>query len=492
MPAHRVALDEPRVGAHEVEFRWRVSPPTDLYERTAFALEFGAEVDPRRVPPALWWRVLMLCLHTHWALLRPCRIEVPISLGAAEREFWLRLIENAAIQIEAYGGAARSGPVAEIVDHGPPLPVPVAVTAPGRSLVAFSGGKDSLVLTALLAELGLAPLLVTVSSPVPWARDHVGVARDRARDEIAARLGVETVEVKSDFRTSWRLGYAARDGCRLGVHELSDLPLYEAAMAAVASARDIGRMFLASEADLQYNGIHDGEVVLHPEFLSCAVTQSALDAVWRPHGLRQGSLTYALHMPQVQRLLLRRYAGLADLQCSCWRAPPGQRACNTCVKCFLSTIVALAEGVSPRLVGPDPVAVLCAHGEWSLDAQSSHGAPTLHESRSSRHHVIRCLQAASTEQVDSIIGADPEARSDPRRGEAVAVYARLRAQALARLVPGEPGYIAGFLDLLAPELREPLRAIFDQYFEPAPEREFGPMIARSRALAAWITEPLAI
>ncbi len=479
------------MGEREVEFRWQVSPRTDLYERTVFRLEFGADVDPRRVPRALWWRVLLLCLHTHWALLRPCRVELPISLGADEREFWLRLIENAAVQIEAYGGATRPGPVAEIIDHGPPLRATAAATGGEGSLVAFSGGKDSLVLTGLLAELGQTPLLVTVTSPVPWARDHVGDARDRARAETADRLGVETVEVKSDFRTSWRLGYAARDGCRLGVHELSDLPLYEGVIAAVASARGIGRMFLASEADLQYNGAHDGEVVLHPEFLSSAVTQSALDALWRRYGLRQGSLTYALHMPQVQRLLIHRYARLVDLQCSCWRAPPGERACNTCVKCFLSTIVALAEGVSPRLVGPDPVAALCAYGAWSLDAPSSHGAPALHESRTARHHVIRCLQAVSTEQVESIIGADTEARADPRRGEAVAVYARLRAQALARVVPGEPGYIAGFLDHLEPDLRAPLRAIFDQHFEPAPEREFAPTIARSRDLAAWITQPLA-
>jgi hypothetical protein len=492
-PRHTIRLAEPQVGTHEVEFRWEVDPPTELYERTAFRLEFGPELDLRRVPAGLWWRILLLCLHTHWALLRPCRIELPVRVAAAEREFWQRLVENAAVQIEAYGSMARPGPVAEIVGSGPMLPPAVPLSRPaeaGSAVVAFSGGKDSLVLSALLAELGEAPVLVTVTSPVPWARDHVGVARDRARAQTAQRLGVQTFEVKSDFRTSWLLSFAARDGCRLGVHELSDLPLYHAAMAAVAAMLGIGSVFVASEADLQYNGARDGIVILHPEFLSCAVTQSALDALWRPHGIRQASLTYPLHMPQVQGLLLRRYSRLADLQCSCWRAPPGERACNTCVKCFLSTLVALSEGVSPRVVGPDPVAVLCAYGDWSLDAPGSHGAPTLHESRSARHHVVRCLQAVSTDAVQTIIGSPGAAGSDPRVGEALAAYARLRADALTRVVPRAPGYVGGLLGFVAPDLREPLRRVLDRHFEPAAEGEFAGIVSRARGLSRWITEPL--
>ena len=95
-----------------------------------------------------------------------------------------------------------------------------------RAAVAFSGGKDSLTLTALLAELTERPLLVATTSPVPWARDDVGVARERALAEIVKRLPVDVIEVRSDFRTCWSLGSSARGGYTLGINQLCDLPLF--------------------------------------------------------------------------------------------------------------------------------------------------------------------------------------------------------------------------------------------------------------------------
>jgi hypothetical protein len=489
-PAHVVRLHEPEVDSEQVTFRWSVTPETELYRRTEFTLSFPASVDVQAVPRSLWWRVLLICLHMHWALLRPCRVEFPIALGAAEREFWARLVANATAQIEVYGGAARPGPAVELIDDGPLLEPDPVRTDRGRACVAFSGGKDSLVLTALLAELTERPLAVTITSPVAWARDHVGAARYRAREQIAARLGIEMIEVRSDFRTSWDMAFSARDGCKLGVHELTDLPLYHGVMAVVAAARGVGRLSLASEADIQYNAEGGDGVILHPEFPSCAVTQSALDALWRRFGLRQGSLIYPLHMPQVQGLLLRRYRALADLQFSCWRAPPGERACSECMKCFQVALVTLAEGVSPTLVGIDPVAALCAHRDWRLDAPGAYPRPALHETRTARHHLIGCLQALPTERLAATIAADPLARDNRRAGEAVAVYARMRAEALSLKLPPSPGYIAGLLEFVAPDLRGRLGAIFDQYYEPGDAHEFAPMIARARGLAAWIAEPL--
>jgi hypothetical protein len=493
---HAVRVHEPEVDRDEVVFSWTVSPPSELYRRTSFRLTFPPEIDARSVPRQLWWRIALICLHTHWALLRPCRVELPVRLGPREREFWQRLIDNVAVQVEAYGGTPCAARAAELVESGQQLDaVPLGElgnhAAPtGRVAVAFSGGKDSLVLTALLAELTERPLLVTTTSPVPWARDHVGSARERARVEIARRLPVDVIEVRSDFRTSWDLDFASREGCRLGVHELSDLPLFQSAMVAVAAASGVTRTFLASEADIQYNTAREGKVILHPEFLSCAVTQQALDALLRTFGLRMGSLSYPLHMPQVQALLLRRYRNLADLQFSCWRAPEGEQSCSACPKCFQVALVTLAEGTSPRAVGIDLVQLLTAFGDWRLDTPAAHRGPRLHQVRSARHHIIRCLQAVPTERVASILEEDPIDNGSERLGEALAVYARLRADALALSVPPAPGYIAGFLDAVDPDLREPLRAIFDQHFSPAPQHEFADVVGRSRALATWIAEPL--
>ncbi|HXO06603.1 MAG TPA: hypothetical protein VN880_01145 [Solirubrobacteraceae bacterium] len=69
------------------------------------------------------------------------------------------------------------------------------------------------------------------------------------------------------------------------------------------------------------------------------------------------------------------------------------------------------------------------------------------------------------------------------------MYGRMRADALSRAVPRAPGYIGGMLEFVVPELRDGLRAIVDQHFVPADEREFAAIVARARALAGWIAEP---
>jgi len=488
--SHRVQVHEPQVHGNEARFSWSVTPETELYERCDFTLSFPVEFDLGTVPRSLWWRMAIVCLHPQWAILRPCRVELPISLGAREREFWVRLIDNAAVQLEAYGSAPRPRRSVQLVDEGPPLAPERLRVDPERAAVAFSGGKDSMVLAALLAELTERPLLVMSSSPVGWVGDHSGAARERLQREIATRLPVELVEVRSDYRTSWDPRFSLRDGCRLQVHELSDLPVFQAATIIAAAVRGVGRAFMASEADIQYNAPGPAGVVLHSEFASCAVSQGALDALMRPFGIRQGSLSYPLHMPQVQALLLHRYPQLIDLQLSCWQAPEGTRSCGGCPKCFQIALVALSEGFDPRRLGIDPVSVLCAYGDWSLASPAQHGQPPLHPTRSARHHVVRCLQQMPTDVVAAALAGDSRRPRDPRLGEAIAVYARLRANALALHVPPAPGYIGGLLELVEPQLRGRLRAIFDEYFEPAAPEEFAEILARSRGLTEWIVEPL--
>jgi hypothetical protein len=500
-PRHRFRLFEPCVEDNDVVFRFAVTPPTELYARTQFRLSFpSGEVDISAVPRALWWRVMLICLHAHFAMVAPCVVELPIGLSAAEREFWERLVANVTRQREAYGSEPRPGRHAVIEDSGPLLEPVRVPTAAERSAAAFSGGKDSLVLASLLAELTDRPLLVTVTSPVPWARDHVGAARDRARVEIAKRLPVEAIEVTSDFRTCWDLGFSTRDGCTLGTHELSDLALYYGAMAAVAAARGIGSCFMASEADIQYNrpgpqnsfGRRDpSNTLLHREFLSCSVTQSALSAALEPFGIRQGSLSYPLHMPQVQGLLLRRYRHVADLQFSCWLAPPGEQACSACEKCFLVALITLSEGVSPHELGIDPVKLLVAFSDWTVEGPPIHQIDAAaHPFRRPRDQRVRALQRTPAWRVASILRDDGASVDDPRLGQALAIYTRLRAEALRKTPPPEPGYVTDFLDLVHADCRRPLESIFAQHFLPTSEPEFRAMSKRAQALAAWITAPL--
>jgi len=425
-----------------------------------------------------------------FALLRPCRVELPVSLGQAEREFWLRLVDNVAIQLEAYGSARRPGRAAQLVDSGPPLEPTRQPAAGNRAAVAFSGGKDSTVLAALAAELTDRPLLVMITSPVPWARDHVGVARDVARTEIAKRLPVELVEVTSDFRTAWEISFSQRDGCTLGVHEVSDLPLFQASIAAVAAMAGISRCLMASEANAQYNVSIGDRVLLQRDFMYSAVTQGALDALLQPWGIRQGSLTYPLHVPQVEALLLRRYRKLADLQFSCWQAPDGMRACSACPKCSEIALFALAEGVSPRKVGIDPIRALGFLADRRVDARWGGLEPPIHEHQAPQHHVVHAVQATSSQRVAEILSKDTPANAAERLGEALAIYARLRAEALALTVPAAPGFVTDFLDLVPADLRERVGSIFAEHFRATSEPEFEAMTERARALTAWIAEPL--
>ena len=36
---------------------------------------------------------MMICLHTQWALLRPCKVVLPFQLPPGEHEFWMRFID---------------------------------------------------------------------------------------------------------------------------------------------------------------------------------------------------------------------------------------------------------------------------------------------------------------------------------------------------------------------------------------------------------------
>lgn len=471
-------------------FRWDVSPASEFYERCDFRLRFPDELDLDGVSRALWWRIALLCLYTHWAFIRPCRVELPVRLGARELEFWMRLIDNTARQLEAYGSRRRRGRAAQLVDSGPPLPpVPVAAGA-NRAAVAFSGGKDSLLLAALLAELTERPLLVMTTSPVPWTRDNSGGARSDALARIPRMLPVDTIEVHSDLRTCWAPDFAARDGGTLAVNLVSDLPLFQAVTLAVGAAAGAPRAFMASETDCQYNARVGGRLVQHQEFVGSEAVQAALDRLFSRFGLRQGSLTYPVHMPVVQRMIWRRYRDLASVQFSCYQAPEGARACNECPKCLQITMVTLAEGISPIEAGIDPVAVLCARADWRLDGGGSQAVKRipLHDRRSPRDHIIRCLRSASTEAVASTIGAG--AGDDPRLPQALAIYERLREEALSLTTPEPPGYVPGLLEMVHADLREGLEAILRQYLPADTSEDFDGMVRRAGELTDWITAPL--
>src|SRR5262245_9542585 len=247
-----ITLFTPEIKDNEVTFRWRVDPETTLYRQSQFTLRFpeSAELDLARVPESLWWTVMLICLHSQWPMLRPCRVRLPIKLRSGEAECWSRLMDAAVATLEAYRGTSDFERTIDIIEDGPPLNyalTPAATTSATRCATAFSGGKDTMVQTGLLTELTPKPVLVATTSPMPPLEDHITPRRRYILDEIQRRRDVTLIEVESDFRANIDLGFAQSLGYWMSVNEFTDTFLYAGALVATGLAAGATRLVIASE-----------------------------------------------------------------------------------------------------------------------------------------------------------------------------------------------------------------------------------------------------
>ncbi|HEY8001686.1 MAG: hypothetical protein ACHQJ5_06475 [Vicinamibacteria bacterium] len=485
-----IVLHQPEVGETEVGFSWTVEPASGLYARTSFNLRFGDALSPRRLPDDLWWTVALICLHNHWALLRPCRIELPVELAPGEREFWLRLLDAAVETMElTWGGDDRERTI-EIDDRGPRLQ-PQRRPDGDRVALAFSGGKDSLAHLGLLLEFGERPLAVTTTSPMWPLVDHASPRRRTAMETVAARTDVDHVEVRSNFRECWDNSFAHRRGYELAVNELSDTMLYLAATLAVGWSRGAGEILLASEAEVQTSTVRAGALVQHPHFMYGAVTQRALGRLLARRGVGYGSLTYPVRAWQVSRLLWSRYPDLRELQYSCWRHGRGEGACSGCPDCLAIMLTALEAGVAPSRTGVDVRRLLDRMGDWEprLDGGELPDAQVRRELHGAS---VRTLTGMRTRVFASrLLRTDP--RQLARRGATHTVrrYAWLRGRVApqAAQVPAL-GYRHGFLPLVDERWRDRLEVLLDGEYERAPAAEDELELGRIQELIERITEPL--
>ena len=481
-------------------FRWRVEPATELYRRTSFTLHFPPEVDLARVPPPLWWTVALLCLHSHWNLLRPCRVELPVELPPGESEFWRRLLEVEAATLEAYrdGGPAASpgAPLAalELEARGPRLP-PLLPRLPAgrRCAAAFSGGKDRLLQAALLCDFTERPLLVTTTSPMPPLHDHRTARRRQVLASMASRRDVTLLEVDSDLRASWKNDFPPLVGYPVAVNEITDTFLYFAALLVCAVAVGATRLFLASEAEVQENVELDGRIVQHPHFMYSRATQRAIESLLAPLGLRYGSLISALHSEQVQQLLWVCYGDLRDLQYSCWRVGESEAACSRCSQCLRVALSVLALGGQPERLGIDLATLFPALADWSPRQRANGHLPDAIVAARLHAQVVRALAATTPGRVLAALAAGGPARLlQPRGWRALAAFVRLRRRiAAVATAPPSPGYRAAFLRGLDPSLAAPVGAVFAEHFERSASDADAAVLERGERLARFVAAPLA-
>jgi hypothetical protein len=396
--------------------------------------------------------------------------------------------------LEAYRGTNDFARKIEIIEEGAPLDYSVAQVEKGQCATAFSGGKDSLLQAGLLTELTERPTLVPTTSPMPPLEDHVTPRRRYILNEIQRRRDVTLIEVESDYRANFDLGFAQSLGYWISVNELTDTFLYTASLLAAGVAAGASHLFLASEAQVQENVERHGRVVQHTHFMYSAITQGALDAILRPFGVNHGSLIYALHSFQVQELLWMRYDDLCDLQYTCWRTKTGEMMCNACSQCLRIALCALALGKQASRMGVDWPALLSRMRDWrpkKLDKPDGEAMPTDIVSRQLHSQVVRDLKRVSWRDVAQSIAHDkPSAFLTPSGWKAIAAFRELQRELAARDVGPRPGYRAGYLRLIDPKLRGPVTKIYDEHFDREDESSYTGALNRTEAMIEWITEPL--
>ncbi len=489
-----IRLNEPWVDGNVAGFNWEVEPDSDLYRAQQFEIIFPPSVDMDRIPPEVWLRVMLICLHPHWALLRPCKVILPRSLPPGEREFWMRMVDAAVATLESnHDGqaaetfASRTTRMVEIVDSGPPLGALPPVNSTDLVATCFSGGRDSLTQLALLQELGETPLLVTTTSSREGSEEFKTARRRAVIDEIVARREVELVEVDSTFRGCVDNSVLEATRYFTSASEITDTYLYFAIAWATAYARGAHGVYLASEGEVQESVRRDGLVVQHKHFMYAGAMQLALRDLIAPSGISHCGLTYPLLQFQVQRLLGRRYSELRDLQYSCWEQRPGEDVCSRCGECFIISVNLMSEGIAPREIGIDLNELLPAQCGWQPGGDPARRRSEVGKlaRRHTDERVVRFFRATDASDLASFVDANGLS------GECLRALDTLRETASAAPEPPpEPGYRAVFLDLIDERLRPGLKSILEEHFEPEPIGNYKHLVENTKLLGKWIAAPL--
>ena len=489
---HKIRLMAPLVQGQTVTFQWDVEPASPLYKRTHFTISFPSNVDLSKVPERLWWDILLICLHPHWLLLRPCEVHLPLKLGAALRQFWLQLLQNGADTLDVDGPLQNATSLGITIVDGD-LHVPYRTIAGSGCGTSFSGGKDSLLQAGLLLELTERPLLVATTSPMPPLKDHITARRRQVFEAIQTRKNPLFVETQSDFRSAWNNSFPSHLGYRVAVNEITDTFLYTCSLLAVGAALGVTRLFVASEAEVQVNALIGGKIVQHCHFMYSAATQRSLARLLAPYGFKFGSLIWPLHSLHVQQLLWARYPNICDLQYSCWRVGEGQATCSQCEQCLRIAVTALEAGHDPQRMGIDLFKVISFASTWEPIKKrvSALRLPEHDASDAAALRVVGLIQGTSLTHLEQTLARRHLGQSLQRDiRTTVEEFGRLQQRFHSSPRPQPIGVREAFFDWIDPDFRDTLFALYTSYFPLEPRHIHLDTYEHSRTLTMRATSSL--
>lgn len=464
-----IRLHRPVITATGATFAWS-GDTQGLYRRDRFSIELpGAD----RIPERLWLLLGMMCLHMHWVLLRPCRIELPHRLLPGERERWLRLMTVAFDTLEGHRPEPATDLAVELIEGPVDLPEPVPLASSDRCAAAFSGGRDSLVQAGLLLECSTRPLLVATTSPMPPLSDQINARRREVFAAMAARTDLQFVEVTSDLRSSWDNAFATRLGYPLSVNGMTDTLLYTAAAAAAAWLEGCPHVYLAAESEVSDNARRHGRVVLFHHFMYSIPVQHALSLLLAPWGMQNSSLTSPLRGPLIQALLRRRYPDLARMQYSCWKVGPDNAACSACSKCLLMGLGILAEGGDPADVGIDIATLMRYAGTFKPKHQGREEVGPLARDRVTYEHHMDILRYLRDVRLGRFLRRRPRLLASREGWRSILAYHRARRRAKARDIEPPSGWRPNYGRFVRGPVRDQVLSIFQSMFAAAPPATYA-------------------
>ena len=473
-----------QIDSTKVRVEWTVDPPTPMYQETAFELDYSDSLDPRELPLKFWWTIVPLILHSHWNLLRPCRIVLPVTLPPGEIEFWLRQLDQERVSLERLRKTTDFARTIEISGDGPELAPWSLSSTNDRWSTAFSGGRDSLAQTGLLCELTEKPLLVNTCDPMPPLIDSVWPYRDRTMREIARRRDVELVVVKSNLRRTWphyefphQLGYPIS----LGV--MGDAHLVTANTLVVAASRGIRAVTLAAELELARLEEYEGKpCFFEMNFGYNVPLLRSLSCLFGKFGMNLSSLIMPFTQFQLQSLLRTRYADLGDLQISCfWMKEDTERSCSRCWKCFRSAMILLSHGEDPASLDIDVSKLFAAGNTFGP-------TPSLVGTGRTIAHAVKITDRAAVKNYFPRQGLFEKAGL--REPRLFAEFNKLADKFAGIASPGVAATHENFFQFVPDGIREPLRRLSLEQWPEIDTTAHVPDDANLNSLTNWMTATL--